>query len=91
MTGILLNTETGDLMVKAGTLVIGDNMAQTAECVLLANPGEIKEYPLIGAGVIGLKNGTPGAMWCADTKKMLNACGVPVSKVSVVDGEIRLE
>lgn len=88
MIGILINPETGDLMVDRRTLVVGDNTEQVIECVLQAARGELKEHPLIGAEIHKLTNGTPSLMWCADTQTMLQACGVPSSEVRIEGNQI---
>lgn len=88
---MLIDPATGDLMVKDGALVIGDNTQQVAECVLLAARGELKEHPLIGAEIAKLANGNGDPLWCNDAKQMLRACGVPVSRVSIDDNSITIE
>lgn len=92
MKGLLTDTNTGDLLIEKGGIVAGDNTAQVAEHVLIANMGEFKEYPLIGAGILQMRNGTPDKMWFAETAKMLRTCGVPVNQVKISnDGLITLE
>lgn len=91
MKGILIDTNTGDALIEKGGIVVGDNTEQIAECVLKANRGEFKEYPLIGAEVIKMANGIRDPMWCANARKMLQACGVPVEKITLKDNIIRLE
>ncbi len=91
MVGMLIDPETGDLQVKNGSLVFGDNTEQVAECVLLAARGELKEYPLIGAEISKLTNGNPDPMWCANAKQMLQACGVPVTRVRLENNQITIE
>jgi uncharacterized radical SAM superfamily protein len=50
MKGILLD-ENGGLMVRNGSLVIGDVAQQNQRIILYANKGEIKESPLVGVGL----------------------------------------
>ena len=83
MKGLLIDSGTGDLLIEKGGVVAGETSAQVAEHVLIANMGEFKEYPLIGAGVLQMRNGTPDKLWFAETKKMLRTCGVPVSQVKM--------
>lgn len=91
MIGLLIDMETGDLQVKNGGLVIGESMSQVAEFILIANPGDFKEYPLIGAELFKLNNGSADLLWCSKTKNMLSACGVNVSRVTVSDNQITIE
>lgn len=91
MVGILIDPETGDLMVRDGSLVIGDNTGQVAQAVLQANRGELKEHPLLGAEIVKLHHGNGDVMWAADAKDMLQAAGVPVKRVVLDGNEITLE
>lgn len=91
MKGILIDPETGDLEIKDKTLVIGDVSTQVAEHVIIANRGEFKEFPLIGAEIYKLKNGVHDVLWAATTRDMLIACGVPVERVIVDGDKITLE
>ena len=90
MKGILLD-ENNDLLVEGGSLTVGDNEAMVAECVLRVNRGENKEAPLLGAEVIRLQNGDVPALWCANTKKMLQAAGLSVKRVYIKDNTISIE
>lgn len=91
MIGMLIDPETGDLQVNGGSLVLGDNTEQVAECVLLAARGELKEYPLVGAEIHKLANGNGDPLWCANAKQMLQAVGVPVSRVRLDENHITIE
>lgn len=91
MVGMLIDPQTGDLQVKNKSLVLGDNTEQVAECVLLASRGEIKEYPLVGAEIVKLANSNGDPLWCGNAKQMLQACGVPVSRVTIKDNQITIE
>lgn len=88
---MLIDPETGDLQVVGGAVVIGDTTEQVAECVITAARGEIKEHPLIGAEINKLINGNTDPMWCANAKQMLQACNVPVSRVTLKDNQITIE
>lgn len=72
----MIDPETGDLMVRSGALVVGDTTAQTAEAVLQAMRGEFKEFPLLGAETLKMLGGTYNPTWTADTKAMLQVCGL---------------
>lgn len=91
MVGMLIDPETGDLMVRGGSLVLGDNTGQVAQAVLQANRGEFKEHPLLGAEIVKLKNGPGDPMWPAAARDMLQSAGVPVKRVTLQGGEITIE
>lgn len=83
MNGILIDVNTGDLLIEHGGVVIGDADSQIAEAVLVAMRGEWKEYPLIGGEVKKMLGGEVDVMWRGQVKKMLEACGLNVQKVSI--------
>ena len=91
MIGMLIDPETGDLQVKSGSLVLGDNTEQVAERVIMAARGEIKEHPLVGAEISKLANSNGDPLWCANAKQMLQTVGVPVSRVRLEDNQITIE
>lgn len=88
MKGILIDTESGDLLVENGNVIVGDTDSQIAEGVLVAMRGEWKECPLIGGEVKMMLGGRPDVMWSGQVKKMLAACGLDVKKVNVSDDNI---
>ncbi len=91
MTGMLIDTATGDLMVADGALVLGDNTGQVAEAILRACRGEFKEHPLLGAEAVKLQGANSDTMWPAKTRDMLHAAGVMVKQVRIENNEIILE
>lgn len=91
MKGILIDSETGDLLVENGGLVVGDTETQTVEAVLVANRGEFKESPLIGGEAMQMLGGVVDVMWPGRVKKMLRACGVECERVKVDNGEVIIE
>ncbi len=88
MIGLLIDTETGDLLVERGSIVIGNTDSQIAESVLVAMRGEWKECPLIGGEVKKILGGQVDVMWRGEVKKMLEACGLDVQKVSISEDNI---
>ncbi|MBR4997569.1 MAG: hypothetical protein IKY84_06895 [Bacteroidaceae bacterium] len=85
MRGMLLDEETGDLMVQSGGVVIGATEQQTIGLVLQTAPGEWKESPLLGADIYGQLGGNMDRMWPQQTKKMIRACGVDVKNIEIDD------
>ncbi|KAB8153428.1 hypothetical protein EZY14_009350 [Kordia sp. TARA_039_SRF] len=47
---------TGDVKIQNGDFVIGQSLDQEVEMILRMNPGELKEDPIMGAGLIKLIN-----------------------------------
>jgi len=91
MKGLTTDIETGDLLIERKAMSIADNEAQTIEAVLLAQRGEFKERPLIGAAVRQLLGGCKDVFWPQETKKMIKAAGVEVSRVTVdADGTVNI-
>lgn len=91
MKGLLIDSQTGDLMVKGGTLAVGDITEQVAACVILSGRGEFKEYPLLGAEIEKQLGGQPDPLWCSNARQMLEACGVPVSRVIMEDNQLTIK
>ena len=50
--------------------------------------GEWKEWPLIGGEVKKMLGGKVDVMWRGQVKKMLEACGLDVQKVSITEDNI---
>lgn len=90
MKGILIDHDTGDLLVKDGSLVLGDTSGQIAESVLNSMRGEWKEFPLIGGEVRKMLGGTPDPMWRGRVKKMLQSCGLDVQRITIENDTITL-
>jgi hypothetical protein len=51
MKGILLNPETGELLLQNNRIAIGEVTEQNQFLLLKANKGEIREDPLCGIGI----------------------------------------
>lgn len=85
MKGLMTDIETGDVMVEHGASPVMDNEVQVVENVLLAVRGDFKEMPLVGAEARLQLGGERDVMWATRAKKMIQACGVEVRKVSIAD------
>lgn len=92
MNGIITSTKTRDLLLDHKTVAVTDCAAQVVETVLLANRGELKEFPLIGAAIRQHLGGNADRFWPQETKKMIRACGVAVNTVDydAQSGEINI-
>ena len=51
-TGIMIDFETGDMIVKDGSLQIRQTDEQNIQLNIIANKGEMKAHPLLGCEII---------------------------------------
>lgn len=89
MKGILTAAGPGDLLRPEGDtkgLMLGDVSGQVIEHVIVANRGEYREEPLLGAEVVKRQKGIGERLWCARAREMCRAAGVAVNRVNI-DGE----
>jgi hypothetical protein len=49
--------ENGDLVLRNGTFATGETDGQSAELVVLLSKGELKQTPLVGAGLMRVTKG----------------------------------
>jgi hypothetical protein len=91
MTGILTDSETGDLLINDGHLTLGDITGQAVEHVIVANKGEYKEFPQIGGEIDKMRNGNPDPFWRGNIINMLKSCLVAVKKIDIINGNINIE
>ncbi len=85
MTGLLIDIQTGDLLIEDGSLVVGETSHQVVEHVLRAACGEYREQPLLGAEAAKMQGGITSRLWCAKAKQMCRAAGVEVSRITYDD------
>lgn len=72
MKGILLD-ENSEIMIRNGSMVIGDVDTQVVEHVITAFQGEYKEVPLLGGNIKKMLNGAPDPFWAGEMKRQLKA------------------
>lgn len=83
MNGLQTDITTGDLLVERSAAVVAEASGFIAELVLRSCRGEFKEHPLLGAGAPLMLAGEPDPFWPGNTKKMLRACGLDVSNLTL--------
>ena len=83
MNGLQIDINSGDLLVQHSAAVVADASGFIAELVLRSCRGEFKEHPLLGAEAPLMLAGLPDPFWPGKTKKMLRACGLKVSNLTV--------
>lgn len=83
MIGLQIDFISGDLLIanRAATVAPSDNFI--AELVVSASRGDFKELPLLGAEAPLMLAGSPDPFWPGNTKKMLRACGLNISSLTV--------
>ena len=87
----MIDPETGDLMVRAVRWSWVIRRRRRPKRCFVPCVGEFKEFPLLGAETLKMLGGTYNPTWTADTKAMLQVCGLSVSHVEVKDGLITIE
>ncbi len=83
MVGILIDEDSGDLLVRDGRIEIGDNALQCVEQILKSSRGEYKEFPLVGGECYKLLHGICPRFWPNRFKQMCNRMGISVKRVEV--------
>lgn len=76
----------GDLSVVGGHLAMGDTMAQNEYILLMAQRGDIKEYPAMGAGIADMVGSNSRAEWQRKVRDALLDDGMDVKSL-VFDAE----
>jgi hypothetical protein len=89
MKGILVDDD-GDLMVRDGSLVIGDCAADVAQRIIVAWTGEFKESPLLGGNAKKMIAGTPDPFWEGNVRSQLKKEKVNVSALRASKDGIEL-
>ncbi|MEG1581346.1 MAG: hypothetical protein RR386_08825 [Bacteroidaceae bacterium] len=89
----ILVDDTGDLAIRQDRqdFVLSDADEDITQRVLVAFKGEFKEFPLLGADIQKMINGTVDPFWNTETKEMLRSCGIPVSSIRFIDNEILIQ
>lgn len=78
-------------MVEHGSAAVADSSGFIAEIVLRSCRGEFKEHPLLGAEAPLMLAGEHDPFWPGNTKKMLRACGLDVSNLTLShDGTVTI-
>lgn len=90
MNGILLD-EDNDIKITNKEMTIGDITQQVIGNALMACPGEYKEEPLTGVGLINYINGSEVPFLAGRIKTQLEALGIKAKKITIKDGLINVE
>lgn len=91
MKGLLLDSESGDLLIEGGRSVVGDTESQSIMAVVCSMRGELKEEPLLGGEAVLLRGGSEDPFWAGRVKRMLKRVGIDWVRVRVEGETITIE
>ncbi len=83
--------ENGDLLIRNGTLAIGNTLYQNQYLILGSQPGEWKEFPTLGAGIADLALDHDLSGWTAKIKSQLEKDEMKVKQVVFENGKLHIE
>lgn len=92
-TDILLNPDTGDLLIDTDgrDIAIGDVTFQNQALVLGANKGDFKEYPLLGVGLTDILSDHEMKGWKREIREQLQAEGFSINQLKLTTTELTLD
>lgn len=77
-------------VIKDGDFVVDDSLQQQQKLLLVLNKGELKEFPLIGCGVINSINDENPENIIKEIKRQFKADGLTINSITV-DNEIKID
>lgn len=89
MKGILID-ENGNMIIRGGSVILGDVEPQICEHLLAAFTGEYKQEPLLGGNAKRMIAGTPSPFWAGHVKQQLKTCKVDVQTIRVANDDIEV-
>lgn len=82
--------DSGDIRVSGGSVSMGDTIAQNIYLIIVSQPGDIKERPLMGAGIADIVGSNEVTGWKRRIREQLRKDGLNVKSLDISsDGEIR--
>lgn len=87
----ILVDENFDLLFRNGDLVIGESTYQHQQILLLANKGEIRDFPQRGVGVAGWLLDDQSGNLNGEIKREFQADGMDVQSVNTRSGRINVK
>lgn len=88
MNGI--TTQNGELVIVGGHLAITDADPQTAETVVLANRGELRDAPLVGGELTRMIGGPITSLQLTNLKQQIKSQGIDIRTVEYADGKLNI-
>ena len=90
MTGIQIDSETGDILVGKNGVSIGDTSQQNQYLILVSHPGEWKENPLLGVGIGDYVNDNETDFIRHSIYENFRMDGIEIEKMTVNPGDIKI-
>jgi len=90
MKGLLLDNN-NDMMFTGMDFTIGDIDGQTAEAIITAHYGEIKEIPTMGFGASRMLGGNINPVWKNEIRESLNKGLLKAKTIDMTNTEINVE
>jgi hypothetical protein len=83
----ILHTPDGDLAFRNGDFIVGDSDAQHVQDITFAMPGDFRQSPLVGVGIMNYLNGPVDASGFINLRKtirlQLQADGYIIAKLTL--------
>jgi hypothetical protein len=88
--GIQLNSD-GELAIVNGHLSVGNTLYQNQYIILKAHKGELKENPMMGAGIDDMANDDDVLGWKRTIREELARDGMKVSELTISGDELNIK
>ncbi len=86
-----LSDDDGDLIIENGDFKIGESDYQHIRDILQAAPGHYKQFPLVGANIMSMVNGSIDGDFRKELRKQLQADGYNVKSIKMVNGDLEID
>lgn len=90
MVGIALDNDF-DIRIANGGFTLEETTNQDIAIILTVNPGELKEYPMIGVGIDGITNDDDLSLWRSSIRENLKKSGLEIDQVNVTFDNLEIE
>lgn len=88
---LLIKPRTDSSGLILGGLVIGNTLYQNQYLILTAQKGDIKEHPLLGAGIEDMANDNDTAEWRKRIVDELAKDGMKTDRVTITGGSLTID
>lgn len=79
----ILIDDTGDIVIGNKDIAVGDSTLQNQYVILLAQKGEFKEFPHLGAGIGDIANDDDVTFWKHKIREELKRDGMKIKEISI--------
>jgi myo-inositol-hexaphosphate 3-phosphohydrolase len=88
MTSDILLGSDFDLSFFEGDFSVGQDLEQRIYCIVNADKGHYKQYPLLGANIIAQLNGVFGQTELREIQLNLQADGIVTDSITINNGKL---